>query len=46
MGLVPESVLNVDGCNGALFLDLLHSCRMFTEAEIQVSTRGSLSHPA
>eukprot|EP00884_Botryococcus_braunii_P007180 jgi/Botrbrau1/16463/Bobra.0142s0058.1 len=28
-------VLNVDGCIGALFLDLLHSSSMFTEAEIQ-----------
>ena len=27
----PNLVLNVDGCIGALFLDLLHSCRMFTE---------------
>ena len=31
----PNLVLNVDGCIGALFLDLLHSSRMFTEAEIQ-----------
>ncbi|CAK0786660.1 ATP-citrate synthase beta chain protein 1 [Coccomyxa viridis] len=28
-------VLNVDGCIGALFLDLLHSSSMFTPAEIQ-----------
>jgi len=27
-------VVNVDGCIGALFLDLLHSCGMFTEGEI------------
>ena len=32
----PNLVLNVDGCIGALFLDLLHSSRMFTDAEIQV----------
>ena len=36
----PNLVLNVDGCIGALFLDLLHSCRMFTEAEIQVCTEA------
>ena len=30
----PNLVLNVDGCIGALFLDLLHSCRMFTEVRI------------
>lgn len=28
-------VLNVDGCIGALFLDLLHSSSMFTPAEIK-----------
>eukprot|EP00887_Chlorella_sp_A99_P004947 scaffold4.g4947.t1 len=28
-------VLNVDGCIGALFLDLLHSVGVFTKAEIQ-----------
>jgi ATP citrate (pro-S)-lyase len=28
-------VLNVDGCIGALFLDLLHSCGLFSDAEIQ-----------
>eukprot|EP00270_Netrium_digitus_P002348 TRINITY_DN12682_c0_g1_i1.p1 TRINITY_DN12682_c0_g1~~TRINITY_DN12682_c0_g1_i1.p1 ORF type:complete len:609 (-),score=165.79 TRINITY_DN12682_c0_g1_i1:224-2050(-) len=27
-------VLNVDGCMGALFLDLLHSCSMFSKEEI------------
>ncbi|CAI7733537.1 unnamed protein product [Closterium sp. NIES-54] len=27
-------VLNVDGCIGALFLDLLTSCAMFTKEEI------------
>ena len=28
-------VLNVDGCIGALFLDLLHSCGLFEEGEIK-----------
>mmetsp|Transcript_7913 Transcript_7913/g.23314 ORF Transcript_7913/g.23314 Transcript_7913/m.23314 type:complete len:617 (-) Transcript_7913:2254-4104(-) len=28
-------VMNVDGCIGALFLDLLHSTSMFTETEIK-----------
>lgn len=37
----PNLVLNVDGCIGALFLDLLHSCRMFTE----VRTQALPSHP-
>ena len=27
-------VLNVDGCIGSLFLDLLSSCAMFTQQEI------------
>ncbi len=27
-------VMNVDGCIGSLFLDLLSSCAMFTEQEI------------
>jgi ATP citrate (pro-S)-lyase len=27
-------VMNVDGCIGSLFLDLLSSCAMFTDQEI------------
>jgi len=30
----PNLVLNVDGCIGALFLDLMDSCAAFTEEEI------------
>jgi ATP citrate (pro-S)-lyase len=29
-----RQVLNVDGCIGSLFLDLLVSCAMFSEQEI------------
>ena len=36
----PNLVLNVDGCIGALFLDLLHSCRMFTEVRPSSSGLG------
>ena len=36
-------VMNVDGCIGALFLDLLHSSSMFTEVRSSDGKRSGLT---